>query len=138
MQTHNVVKTDTAYSCTLCGEAHGDGDGFIGQPCPGDAGPVPADRTPEQTEAYFQKRFDETKDPLPLVDGGQFKAGPGAPQPITTLGKATAEQAQEAMDKTRAHYAEASDCPDCGGTGWRKLSSDGLLPRGLCGCVKFP
>lgn len=30
---HNVIKTENAYVCTNCGEAHGDGDGFVGQNC---------------------------------------------------------------------------------------------------------
>ena len=32
---HNVVKDDNCYYCTVCYEAHGDGDGFVGKPCPG-------------------------------------------------------------------------------------------------------
>ena len=32
-QIHHVVKNDFCYYCTLCHEAHGDGDGFIGKEC---------------------------------------------------------------------------------------------------------
>lgn len=30
---HNVVNNGTCYVCTKCGEAHGDGDGFVGKHC---------------------------------------------------------------------------------------------------------
>ena len=31
---HDVIKTEHCYVCLRCDEARGDGDGFIGQPCP--------------------------------------------------------------------------------------------------------
>ncbi len=33
-QVHDVERTDACYVCKRCGAASGDGDGFIGQPCP--------------------------------------------------------------------------------------------------------
>lgn len=36
-RVHNVVKDDVlhCYYCTVCHQGAGDGDGFVGQPCPG-------------------------------------------------------------------------------------------------------
>lgn len=35
MALHNVEKDESSYHCTVCKEARGDGDGFIGMECPG-------------------------------------------------------------------------------------------------------
>ena len=35
VEKHDVVRTDACYVCTKCGEAHGDGDGFVGEACIG-------------------------------------------------------------------------------------------------------
>lgn len=35
MALHNVEKDESSYHCTVCKEARGDGDGFIGAECPG-------------------------------------------------------------------------------------------------------
>ena len=34
VEVHTVVRKPACYVCTKCGEAHGDGDGFVGKPCP--------------------------------------------------------------------------------------------------------
>lgn len=55
---HDVEKTETAYVCKRCGEAHGDGDGFIGKPChPG----APKEPTGEKCPVPHCNRTD----PLP-------------------------------------------------------------------------
>ncbi len=35
MKIHTVERSATCYHCTVCGAASGDGDGLIGQECPG-------------------------------------------------------------------------------------------------------
>lgn len=63
MANHNVEKDENCYHCTVCKEARGDGDGFVGQECPG----IPMPMNAEPVKGPFSV-FVTFKNNPPTVD----------------------------------------------------------------------